>query len=146
MSKVDPKRLPKSRRDELTRGILLTFESLGLNEEGKMLLRGILTDSEIVMLARRLQIARRLICGDSFQCIASNLHVGLTTIRCVHDWLEDKFDDYRSFLVRFTGDGPSKRPLDSSAFQELKHRYPANYSLMNTLIGDPTKVLDEVYK
>ena len=138
MSKVDSKKLPKSRRDELTRSILLTFEKLGLSEEGKSLLRGMLTDSETVMLARRLQIARCLIVGDSFQKIASNLNVGLTTIRGVHDWLEEKFDDYRSFMVRFT----RKKNIDPSAFQQLKHRYPANYSLINTLISDPMHIHD----
>ena len=113
-------------------------KKLGLSEEGKSLLRGMLTDSETVMLARRLQIARCLIVGDSFQKIASNLNVGLTTIRGVHDWLEEKFDDYRSFMVRFT----RKKNIDPSAFQQLKHRYPANYSLINTLISDPMHIHD----
>jgi Trp operon repressor len=137
MSKIDPRRLPKGRRDELTGEVLRTFEKFGLKEDGKMLLRGIVTESEMVMLSRRLHIARRLIAGHSFQKISADLGVGLATTRFVHDWLEQKFDDYRSFLhSHVANDGEI---LSNISLQAIRHRYPMSFSLFKTLIQNPLK-------
>lgn len=128
MSKVDPKSLSKAIRDALARDVLQMFAEHGLNEEGSLLLKGLLTESEMVMLARRLQIARALLCGDSFHTIAAKLNVGLTTIRCVHEWLEQLFDDYRSILSAFD------MPLNDQAIRSLRHRYPAHHVLLVRLL------------
>ncbi len=57
-----------------------------------------LTPSERVMLARRLQIARRLIAERTYEDIRRELHVGLDTIQEVDRWLQEKPEELRALL------------------------------------------------
>lgn len=95
MSKVDYRRLPQGTRASLEASLLASFRTLLKSGRGERFLRAFLTRSEIVMLARRLDIARRLLQGQGIYRIREELKVGLDTIYAVSEWLEDHADDYR---------------------------------------------------
>ena len=150
MGKLNVRRLSKGKRDEIKRTVALTFGALGLDEYGQVLLRDLLAESEVVMLSRRLQVAHCLLHGYSFNEVATKQKVGLTTVRFVHEFLEDKFDDYQNFLFRLAEkeDCQVKQlttPLGMPAFNMLKQRYPMNYVLFNTLLMDPKSLQNQEY-
>lgn len=146
MGKVDYRTLPKEKREEIERELFLTLKQLGLKAEGTAFMQDMLTQSEIVMLGRRIQIARRLLSGKNMPDIAAELHVSFNTIHTVDLWLEEKFAAYRRVLpplLQNQREGHEKRkgrsriPLDPNSFRGLRKRYPAHAVLLNCLLGDP---------
>ncbi|MEK7590818.1 MAG: Trp family transcriptional regulator, partial [Patescibacteria group bacterium] len=110
----------------------------GISPEGKDFLFGLLTQSEIIMLGRRVQIARRLLQGHSSKKIERELKVGQTTVQAVHQWLQKKIPGYRRALPAVPQ--PRKKgfvPADPYTFRGLRKRYPLQYLLLNLLLGDP---------
>lgn len=78
----------------------------------KLFLRDLLTESERVMLGRRIWIARLLLSGNSQAEIGKRLKVGPNTIWRVQKWLEDQFP----------GDGRHD-------YAALKKKYPLHFLL-----------------
>jgi uncharacterized protein YerC len=64
----------------------------------RFFLERLLTESEIVMLARRLQIAELLVGGRTYEQIRRKLNVGMSTVQNVDRWLTDAAHEYR--LIR----------------------------------------------
>ena len=62
----------------------------GVTEDGQYLVSDLLTKSEITMLARRIQIARRILAGQSVNSIRKELRVGIHTIAAVERWLHER--------------------------------------------------------
>ena len=119
----------------LERGFLLPFAKMGLGKEGQSLLKNLLTTSELVMLGRRLQIARMLVAGFTFAHIQSKIHASPITIVSVDRWLEGKFRSYRRVLRPFRH--PSDKPIDPHSFRAIHRKYPGHALLLNLLLGDP---------
>ncbi|MBI2613138.1 hypothetical protein HYW59_05045 [Candidatus Kaiserbacteria bacterium] len=102
----------------------------------KLFLRDLLTESERIMLGRRILIARRLIAGETFEDINDVLHVGRDTVWKVQRWLQDQFPGYEKAIkdmeVVFA---ERKRKFDdkrlyaTSALYRLKKKYPLHFLL-----------------
>jgi uncharacterized protein YerC len=142
MTKVESARIPKEQKRELEEELLGVLLKFHLSQDGVRFMRTLLTESEVVMLARRLRIARQLLQGRSYRWIAKNLRVGLDTIEKVHHWLDEKFEDYRSVLPPLVKRGPvrlKKRKvfIEPHSFRDLRRRYPAHMLFLNILLGDP---------
>jgi uncharacterized protein YerC len=106
----------------------------------KVFLRDLLTESERIMLGRRILIARKLIGGETYDEIATELSVGNTTIRKVDRWLQDEFPGYEAAVHAMEGEfkNRSKKPklngIDrylyaTSALYRLKKKYPLHFLL-----------------
>lgn len=109
----------------------------------KAFLRDLLTESERIMLGRRVLIARRLLAGESPTDIASGLKVGFDNIYRVKLWLEDQFPGYEKAIAemekefekrkdraRMTKDGKiDKKLYATSALYRLKKKYPLHFLL-----------------
>lgn len=104
----------------------------------KLLLRDLLTESERVMLGRRILIARLLLSGESYEAIGKALGVGTNTIRRVHRWLNDEFPGYEdaikgleeTFERRKRGtSGIDKYLYATSELYRLKKKYPIHFFL-----------------
>jgi uncharacterized protein YerC len=63
-------------------------------EETRSFFKDLLSETEEVMLARRLKIARLLVEGKSYEVIEKALHAGPGTIASVHAWLDGGFGGY----------------------------------------------------
>lgn len=147
MAKLDPRRLPRKYRDELEWTFLAALHRLGLNRKSQKLLRGLLTDGEVIMLARRMKVADRLLGGMPFEEIKRELHVGLATIRFVHQFLEDDFDTMRSLVTSLQHERAKKKnrslkkgtywEIDPQSFDGLRARYPQYFPILNFFLGDP---------
>ena len=96
----------KIRKNDLTKEqIIETLDTLytaagSLNgrETMKQFLRDLLTESERIMLGRRLMIARRILAGEGYDDIRTNLGVGRATIATVHHWLQDQMPGYEKAI------------------------------------------------
>ncbi len=90
MAKIDPHRLKKGEYEELQQDVLLVLRAIGLPENaGRTLLR-LFTESEVVMAARRIRIARLLAKGRTHEEVKKTLRVGDSTIQLVEHRLRSE--------------------------------------------------------
>ena len=88
------------------------------------------------MLARRLQIARLLYQGLTYDEIKKNLNVGLTTIARVQTWMQLYGEGYRTVLERTKKKDAVSEP--TASWKKFQRRYPAYFW--------PQLLLDELVK
>lgn len=135
MAKVDYRTLTKAERARLREELHLLYRQVGVSQEGERLLLALLTESEIVMLARRIQIARRLLRGDPFEHIGRELHVGTNTVHAVDEWLGQHLDAYRTVLPPLLR--RSRRRPDPLSLKSLCRRYSWDMAFLKFLLGQP---------
>lgn len=100
----------------------------------KTFLRDVLTESERIMVGRRLLIARELLAGNRYETIGEKLHVGYDTIGRVERWLHDQmpgYEDALAGLAQELGKRDEKRLLATSPFARLKKKYPLHFLLFS---------------
>mgnify|MGYP001567121549 FL=1 len=100
--------------------------------------KDLLTLSEVVMISRRLQIAKMLLVGLEYGEIKEKLRVGLGTIYQVEKWLKRGFGGYQpiierhnktaKFKIRGMKIGEHNTPY---TFSWLKKKYPVHFLLFN---------------
>lgn len=133
MGKIDHRTLTKDGYQKIEKELSAMLKEFGMRADGISFMLQLLTKSEVVMAGRRIQIAHRLLTGQSFPRIAKDLTVGVSTIRNVHNWLEERIGQYRLALPPILEDKPI------SGFSMLRKTYPAHFMLINMLLGDPFK-------
>ena len=97
----------------------------------KRFLRDLLTESERIMLGRRLIIARRILAGEGYEAIALDLKVGKTTIAKVDRWLSDQVPGYEEAISGMTRKYKKRSTQNESRqlFAALKRKYPLHFFL-----------------
>ncbi|MBU6323671.1 MAG: hypothetical protein KGI41_02175 [Patescibacteria group bacterium] len=98
----------------------------------KQFLKGLLTESERVMLGRRIIIARLLLQGADYREIAERLGAGHATIRMVEHWLSGQLPGYESAIQEAEkefGKREFKKKYATSMLFRLKKRYPLHFLL-----------------
>ncbi len=102
----------------------------------KTFLRDLLTESERIMMGRRILIARKLIAGQTFEDINNELHVGRDTVWKVQRWLQDQFPGYEYAIREMEKEFAArkkkyddKRLYATSALYRLKKKYPIHFLL-----------------
>ncbi|MCD6149777.1 hypothetical protein J7J13_03275 [bacterium] len=99
MSKVKPYGLDY---EEKKRTVLVMFEIIGRLRTKKEIvdfLLGLLTTSEALMVARRIEIAVLILKKKSFSEIKQNLKVGNNAIQQVEKWFYDGDEKYKKWLA-----------------------------------------------
>ena len=104
----------------------------------KLFLRDLLTQSERIMLGRRIIIARMLIAGISHEDIRRRLRVGKGTVMRVQQWLEDQFPGFEKAIAKMEKEYASRtrrstKGLEPYSAAWMKRRYP----LMFWFIPEP---------
>ena len=113
------------------------ISSLKSRDEVKRFLRDLLTESERVMMGRRIIVAQRLLEDKSYIEIKQELGVGMDTIIRVHRWLEDDIDGYEKVVKKLEKifelrqEKRNRAYLDPLSFEGLKKRYPLHFFLFN---------------
>jgi uncharacterized protein YerC len=95
----------------------------------KRILRELLTESERVMLGRRILIARKILSGATYEEIQTSLGVGVATIIKVHRWLSDEIPGYED-IVRGIQKEMNRRERRADAkrqWKALKRKYPLHF-------------------
>lgn len=134
--KVRARELSKEQHIEVLDALYTAAASVRGRKAMKDFLRDLLTESERIMLGRRILIARKLIAGEEFEDINEHLHVGRDTVWKVQRWLEDQFPGYERAIQGMEGEfAERKRKQDekyfyaTSALYRLKKKYPLHFLL-----------------
>lgn len=136
MSKISPRRLPDVVEQNLKRDFEKILRSLEDDKILTNLLFSLLTDSEIVMCARRLKIAELLMRGQPYSAIGEDLRVAQRTIESVDRWLSS-YRDYRTvFPALLQKSTKSRRPAFPESLTALRRKYPLHFLLFNILLGE----------
>lgn len=106
-------------------------------EAMKLFLRDLLTESERLMLGRRILIARMLLLRCTYAEIGAELQVGQNTIRRIEIWLQDQLPGYEQALEGLEKEyskRAQKRDIARNPFgyAALKKKYPLHFLLFPT--------------
>ena len=84
-------------------------------EEAAHFLKDLLSKQEMMMLAKRLCIARLLLEGKKFDAIVRSLRVGMGTVARVSAWLQDSGEGFRLVAKR-----TKRNPLDRASVAAMR--------------------------
>ena len=98
MSKVIPNKLSIKKRKELKRLLFIKITKLKNIQEVKDFFEDLLTESEFVMIIRRLEIAKLLLDELPYWQIRQELGVGYDTIKLVRNKLVNGAGGYERFI------------------------------------------------
>lgn len=115
----------KNRKADLFIKLTRAMSSLRNPVEMAQFLRDLLSETEVIMLSRRLEIAEMLIDGLSYREIQSNTKTSMSTIAKIQTWLDLYGDGYRTISKRIKK--PTKADQQFTGFSKLKRRYPMYY-------------------
>ncbi|OGM97519.1 MAG: hypothetical protein A2735_02185 [Candidatus Yanofskybacteria bacterium RIFCSPHIGHO2_01_FULL_41_21] len=133
--KVKSRNVEKKDKAEYLDILYTAVGSLNSRQEIKDFLRDVLTESERIMIGRRIMIARRLLDGQLYDQIMKEMKVGPDTIMRVHRWLEDENKGYEKVITslkkQFSNHKNFKDYYDSSPLGNLRRRYPVHHLLFH---------------
>ncbi len=126
MGKFDaPRRLSKKEIDELFIDFAEAIGSIKNSIEAANLIKDLLTEQEVVILARRLQIARLINNGYTYEQMHKAMQVGNSTIARVQLWMNTYGDGVRTVIKRTESsrekEGGETDPL---SWSKVKKKYP----------------------
>ena len=100
MPRTQPKSLSKKELYSFLDEFWTMIAGLETKDEVKNFFRDLLSETEALMLARRIRIAKLLLRGTSYEDIIEALHTSEGTIALVHRWLQSGFGGYTNVLPR----------------------------------------------
>ena len=138
-SKINPKERWRILNEFWTMVALLETK-----DEVKSFFKDLLSATESVMLARRIQIAKLLLSGFGYDTIQKQLGVAPNTIASVHRWLEGGFGGYISAIPKLEKEIARRERVVEKKQEEsvplssawMRKKYPLHYLLVNMLGND----------
>jgi uncharacterized protein YerC len=130
--KIKARQLSDKQRIETLDTLYTSAGTVRGRDAMKLFLRDLLTESERIMLGRRIMIARKLISGKSHREIESNMGVGKDTVWKVQQWLYDQLPGYEQAIKELEKEFEKrefKKQYAASALFRLKKKYPAHFLL-----------------
>ncbi|MEK7500625.1 MAG: Trp family transcriptional regulator [Patescibacteria group bacterium] len=140
MPRARPRDIDPKARMEYLDLLWTSVSELQSRDQVKNFFKDLLSETEAVMLARRILIAHRLLQGKSFHEIAGELSTSFATIGRVNDWLVSGFGGYEKALANF--ETAVKKRLKKGkedvneiaySFDWLRKKYPLHFLLFNLL-------------
>ncbi len=101
MSKITQSELSKKEVNKMFELFYIKVNSLKTRQETADFLSDVLTESEKIMILRRLQIAKLLLNGDTYYEIRNKLNVGSDTIKTVRYKIDNGSGGYINFIKNF---------------------------------------------
>lgn len=102
MSRYNINNLSKAEKEELLDKLFEAIKGLKSKQEIVDFFRDLLTDSESVMLARRLQVAQMIMDDKSFHEIREEMGASFDTINSVKRFVEYGSNGYKSVIKRLS--------------------------------------------
>jgi len=111
---------------------------LRTRDEVKKFFKDLLTLSEVVMISRRLQIAKMLLEGHTYEEIQKNLKAATATIYQVERWLNHGFGGYKDVIKRYKKKEVKKTKkgkeiITPFTLSHIRRKYPLHFLLLNLL-------------
>lgn len=98
MSRYKEHRVPYNEQDRLWSEFCTVLARLNTSENIRRFLKDLYNRQERMMFIRRLQVAKLLHQGKTYEKIMKELHVGSDTIARVHRWLQFGRDGYKKAI------------------------------------------------
>ncbi len=141
MSRVQSKKIPKNEKQELLNEFWSLVVLLKTREEIENFFRDLLSESETIMLARRIRVAKMLLQEKSYEDISKGMQMSHITIANVHKWLQGRNEDYTQIFPRLVKELEAQKKTKAKkiaqqevgSFQWIKKRYPLHFLLFNLL-------------
>lgn len=119
-------KLSKKERQELMIKLCEALVTLKKSEEAAKFLTDLLSPQEMEMIAKRLEIAKALLDGFTYEQIREAAKTSYATIAKVNTWLNLSGDGFK-LVVERTGKGTSRTSLDEMydpfSWYNIKRRY-----------------------
>lgn len=137
MGKVQTKNIDKNERYKIIGDFYEIVTNLRTKNEVIGFFMGLLTPSEALMFARRIQIAKMLLDDKSYDEIRKELKVGLSTVASVSTWLYGENDAFRKKIEEHKN---SKSKIGKSGdnykknYGSLLNKYP-QHRILRDLLG-----------
>lgn len=112
-------KIPPRLKDDITFDLINAFGLVKNPIEAAMLLQDLLTKKELDNLAKRLQIAKLLLNGETHEEITEKLHCGFGLIARVGTWLKEGGDGLRRIIRRL----PKRKEYPENKFSPLPAEY-----------------------
>jgi len=134
--KIKAKDLGEKERIKTLDALYTASGSLKGRDAVKRFLRDLLTESERIMLGRRILIAQKLLRGAGYREIARSLGVGRDTVEKVRHWLEDQMPGFEEAIKGMEKEYRQRKTRAEIAhgpfsFAALKRKYPLHFLLSN---------------
>lgn len=106
--------------------------SLKTPEEAAHFLKDLLSKQEAEMLAKRVEIARLLIDGETYTSIQATLKASEATISRVNQWLSTSGEGYRLVVSRVKPEKSDQQKMIEElekpfSWREIKRKYPSYF-------------------
>ena len=141
-------KLSKKERQNLLIALCEALTSIRKKEEAAQFLADLLSPQELEMLAKRLEIAKLLIAGDTYDTIRGKLKVSHNTIARINAWLTLSGSGFRLVIERTQNRGKKiydhtfEEKYDPQSWYNIKRRYSLHF-LPELLIEEIIKRSDE---
>jgi len=119
--------LTKREKHELILDLIQGFVLCKTVNDAVIFLEDLITKKELETLSKRLRIAKLLIEGFNYREIQDTLHVSHGTIAKVSSWLSDRGEGFRKIVKMLPKRAQGKDPLEFSAWEDLKKKYPSYF-------------------
>lgn len=140
MARFDHRTLSPAERADAQQELIDILSEIKHKHDLQSFLLDLLTPSEVVMLARRIRIAKLLLQGETYVFIRQALGVGFSTIQSVDKWLEKKFTSYRKTIAPVVAAQRRREkrtlPHEEGPWKQLRRKYPLHFLLLNILLDD----------
>jgi len=139
MSRVNSRIINTDSKSKYLNLLWDSIAKLKNREEVEQFFKDLLSESESIMISRRIEIDRRLLKGESYSKITSELKVGMDTIGRVQQWLSSGFGGYEKAidnLEKKLGRSSEKLSIlkeEVYSFGWLKKKYPIHFLLFNLI-------------
>lgn len=137
MVKVKYYSLSQKERESHFKELFSAIAALENTRDVENFFRDLMSPDELVMLSRRVQIAKLLLTGKTHVDIIEELNVGSTTIERVDKWLNQGFGGYRE-AIKKAKKTKGRIDYDSDdfpfSFDSLRKKYPAHFWLLNLIM------------
>ncbi|HCB35594.1 MAG TPA: hypothetical protein DEP25_03055 [Candidatus Taylorbacteria bacterium] len=100
MPRSKPQHMSLQERNKLLEEFWITLALLKNKNSIRNFLKDLLSETEAVMLARRLKIAELIHAGWSYDKIERKMHTSPATIASVHAWLDGGFGGYLESIMK----------------------------------------------
>ena len=134
MGKVQTKNIDKNKRYEIIGDFYDIVTNLRTKKEVIGFFMGLLTPSEALMFARRIQIAKMLLDDKSYDDIRNELKVGGATIASVSQWLYGEDESFRKKIEEHKKNYEKKNSVGKRNYENLLDKYP-QHRILKDLLG-----------
>lgn len=138
MAKMEMRKIAEKELQSAMAELWKSFSLMAKQGNSQIFLQHLLTESEKVMLARRILVAKALLKGMSHRSIAEKLHVGLHTVKSVDRWLAE-YKEYRQVIPslcknQLTGSRDRSSFNVPHTFRWIRKKYPLHFLILNLLL------------